>query len=307
MWSCYVLVLSALVLLAMCGLTCVSADGVWSEGTYYTDADVLRFAPILFFHPEDVYLPVNLADLVENSTICAKGKGPTGCTGPINLTTLGKEPYVSAPEDSYYLYQKKAFSFGPDPNNPFPPNTLVDCRNDWDTQDSFDDQIVRRRGGTVSTDSLQLLYTAQNISDSLQGSIALNFFIIQAVAGPETIGVAVTSEGIVTANYLADHATDLQWVTVVIDPKFTTVRAVGGTGHGCTRYHPTALLGTRPILYSALNTHSLFGSSSLTGAGDLDKDIYAGNQFFTFFPWTSQLWVDYRNTLFDPFQDTCPN
>ena len=132
--------------------------------------------------------------------------------------------------------------------------------------------------------------------------------MVQAMAGPETLSFGFPlydTDYIETGNEIADHEADLQWVSVVIDPTMTTVLAVGTTGHGCTRYNPTSFIGTRPIIYSALNTHSLYGSPTLDGAGEMSRtsDDYSSNSYFTFYPWGGGTYLDYHNT----WTTDCPN
>ena len=294
--ACWVSLLLA-VLLLVSNLVLSSAGGFWSQGQYYTDADVLRFTPIFLFHPEDVWMPINLEDLVGNSVICDAKTKPPQCPWA-SFEVIGSHPYVDGDDKTYYLNNDPRYLFGSNRSNPWPSadyDTMVDCTN-WATNP------VKRRGGTLTSEYLSLLYVVQNITDSPEGNIVINFFMIQAMAGPESLGIGTVlyAETLLTGNTVADHAGDLQWVQVIIDPHMSQVQFVGTTGHGNKNYFPTAFVGTRPIIYSSLNTHSLLGSASPTGSGDMSRYRVSYDDralgYFSFYPWADEPYLDYHQT-----------
>ena len=139
------LVLSLLLVISILNGSCfssVQANGFWSRGRYFTDADVARFSPIFFFHPEDVWMPVNIGDIASNSSVCSHAIRPPTCPRA-NLSVLGTAPYSTANDSTYYLNGDPSWVFG-DLSNPWPTkDTRVNCQNLPNTA------TVRRRGGTV--------------------------------------------------------------------------------------------------------------------------------------------------------------
>ena len=67
------------------------------------------------------------------------------------------------------------------------------------------------------------------------------------------------------AQDLADHQGDLETLQVVVDPDMTKVLYVGGSAHGNTNFGTgQALVGLRPVVYVALDSHALYTGADLS-------------------------------------------
>ena len=67
------------------------------------------------------------------------------------------------------------------------------------------------------------------------------------------------------AQDLADHQGDIETLQVVVDAAMTKVLYVGGSAHGNTNYgNGQALLGLRPVVYVALDSHALYTGADLS-------------------------------------------
>ena len=247
-----VLTLMALTLSPVAGQSGASSSFV-INGRSYTNAQVAQFAPIAFFFPAESYFPVSISTLTASSALFKLNLSlpnpyvPVLPLGQVTPTTLGLPQYSAVSDDnasgSYFLnISSTAY-----------PGTPLTANHTVSSQVPMYFSVQQLTSGTVGN--------ATNAAD-----LVLNFYFLYNFNGAQAVRYTIldTTENAI-AQDLADHQGDLETLQVVVDSAMTYVKYVGGSAHGNTNYGSgQALLGMRPIVFVALDSHAIYTGADLS-------------------------------------------
>ena len=261
--SLLVSIMSALYVLSvlLLGASLAAAQGgggsttfyVPGNGRNYSIAQVSQFAPIAYYYPVEPYYPVSIAALTAASALFELDLAlpdpyvPVQPQGQVTPAVIGQPQYSAVSDDnasgSYFLNVSSAAYAG---------TPLVNNQ--------------------VDTSQVPMYFSVQTLTQGTVGDAAnanvlvINFFFLYMFNGAQAIHYTILDDTRnAIAQNLADHQGDIETLQVVVDADMTRVLYVGGSAHGNTNFGSgQALLGQRPVVYVALDSHALYTGADLS-------------------------------------------